>query len=93
MSRDNYLLQSRYRILKRTLVGLFSTNITASQLRIFQNLFQNWKAMAKDRTNYYQLTPAQIRTKMKHFRRDTVSWNCYMKDRKERGLDEIELEI
>jgi len=54
---------------------------------------QNWKAMAKDRTNYYQLTPAQIRTKMKHFRRDTVSWNCYMKDRKERGLEEIELEI
>ena len=49
--------------------------------------------MAKDRTNYYQLTPAQIRTKMKHFRRDTVSWDCYMKDRKERGLEEIELEI
>ena len=72
---------------------LFGTNITASQLCIFQKPIQNWKAMAKDRTNYYQLTPAQIRTKMKHFRRDTVSWNCYMKDRKERGLEEIELEI
>ena len=59
----------------------------------FKKPIQNWKAMAKDRTNYYQLTPAQIRTKMKHFRRDTVSWNCYMKDRKERGLEEIELEI
>ena len=71
-------------------VALFVTNIT---ILIFQKPFQNWKAMAKDRTNYYQLTPAQIRTKMKHFRRDTVSWNCYMKDRKERGLEEIELEI
>ena len=59
----------------------------------FSKNIQNWKAMAKDRTNYYQLTPAQIRTKMKHFRRDTVSWNCYMNDRKERGLEEIELEI
>ena len=49
--------------------------------------------MAKDRKNYYQLTPSQIRMKMKMFRKSKASWNMYMEDRRDRGLEAIELKL
>merc|ERR1711953_1014658 len=56
-------------------------------------LGQDWKAMAKDRKNYYQLTPSQIRMKIKMFRKSKASWNMYMEDRRDRGLEAIELKL
>ena len=49
--------------------------------------------MARDRKNYYQLTPAQIRQKVKNFWRDPVAREQYQADRKERGLELIELKL
>ena len=49
--------------------------------------------MARDRKNHYQLTPAQIRSKIKKFSMSTVSWNLYQEDRKDRNLPEIKLDL
>ena len=43
------------------------------------------------RKNHYQLTPAQIRTKVKHFWKDPVAREQYELSRKERGMEELNI--
>ena len=49
--------------------------------------------MARDRKNHYQLTPAQIRQKVKNFCRDPVARQTYEMDREERGLGKLTIDL
>ena len=53
----------------------------------------DWKGMARDRKNHYQLTPAAIRHKVKNFWRDPVARQAYETDRAARGLEVLTMEF
>lgn len=49
--------------------------------------------MARDRKNFYQLTPAQIRSKIKKFRLSPVAWSWYENDRSDRKLPPLKFPV